>query len=226
MKLRTATKAPRHATGWTVLAAALATAFASATLQAEEITLDAYGRALHVRADVMNGQRQFQRCKACHGPDGHGSGDGLVPAIAAQQFRVIVWQLIDYGQNKRWDVRMQSMVSGHDALSVQDIVDVAAFVSDLPPVAGGNTGNGQYAAHGAELFRRSCARCHGADAQGDDMQRTPKLAGQSYGYLLRQMHDAVEGRRPNFPPSHIRRLKSLEWNDLQGVADYLSRLPP
>ena len=217
---------PRRTRALPALAIALAATAFPAAAPAEEITLGAYGKALQVRADVMNGQQQFQRCATCHGADGHGSGNGLVPAIAAQQFRVIVWQLIDYGQDKRWDVRMQSVVAGHDALSVQDIVDVAAYVSDLPPVTGGNLGSGQYSAHGAELFQRSCARCHGPTGQGVDQQRVPKLAGQGYAYLLRQMHDAVEGRRPNFPPAHIQRLKPLDHDDLDGVADFLSRLPP
>ena len=213
-----------------VMMASIGVSMGAQAAHAKEITLEAYGRALHVRADAVHGQALFQRCAACHGADGHGSGDGLVPSIAAQHFRVIVWQLIDYGQDKRWDVRMQAMVSGHDALSVQDIVDVASFASALPPVAGGSHGSGQgdgkFAAHGAQLFQRSCARCHGTSAQGEGAQRVPKLAGQNYAYLLRQMHDAVEGRRPNFPQSHIERLRPLRRDDLVGVADHLSRLPP
>jgi hypothetical protein len=38
------------------------------------------------------------------------------------------------------------------------------------------------------------------------------------------MHDAVEGRRPNFPPDHVHLLERFELADLAGVADYLSRL--
>jgi hypothetical protein len=38
------------------------------------------------------------------------------------------------------------------------------------------------------------------------------------------MHDAVEGRRPNFSPEHIRLLLHFDRPDFEGVADYLSRL--
>jgi hypothetical protein len=40
------------------------------------------------------------------------------------------------------------------------------------------------------------------------------------------MHDAVEGRRPNFPAEHIRLLQPFERADFVGVADFLSRAVP
>jgi len=216
----------QHPVAALMASAAVFAAAASMPVRAADVTLEAYGQALHARADGVRGQQLFQRCAPCHGADGHGSGDSQAPVIAAQQFRVILWQLIAYGQDKRWDVRMQAMVRGHDALSGQDIVDVAAFASGLPPVSGGNVGSGEHVVHGGELFRQACARCHGADAEGDDLQRVPKLAGQSYGYLLRQLHDALEGRRPDFLPGNVHRRAALDRDDLEGVSDYLSRLPP
>jgi hypothetical protein len=38
------------------------------------------------------------------------------------------------------------------------------------------------------------------------------------------MHDAVEGRRPNFPRDHVRLLEHFERADFVGLADYLTRL--
>jgi len=35
----------------------------------------------------------------------------------------------------------------------------------------------------------------------------------------------VDGRRPNFSPAHIRLLARLDHDDIEAVADYLSRLP-
>ena len=40
---------------------------------------------------------------------------------------------------------------------------------------------------GAEQFRRSCARCHGADAQGDADHAIPALAAQRFRYIVRQL---------------------------------------
>ncbi len=60
--------------------------------------------------------------------------------------------------------------------------------------------------------------------EGDVDHLVPKIAGQHYEYLRRQMYDAVDGRRPGFPEVHIKLLARLEHEDIAGVADYLSRI--
>jgi cytochrome c553 len=171
--------------------------------------------------DVIQGEALFANCAACHGPDGAGVSDGSVPAIAGQHFRVIVRQLVDYRHDKRWDLRMEHFTDEHRLKGAQDIADVAAFVSQLALTHASDHGSGENLAHGGKVYARLCASCHGVAAQGDE--RYPRLAGQHYEYLLRQMHDAVESRRPKFSPEHIRLLEHFELADLTGVADYLSR---
>jgi cytochrome c553 len=185
-----------------------------------------YQAALHGTPDIVHGETLFSTCAACHGPDGAGARDGSVPAIAGQHFRVIVHELIDYRHDKRWDLRMQHFTDAHHLSETQDFTDLAAYISGLPPTASSTTGDGLYAQHGAVLFARLCASCHGAQAEGDDSKGIPRLAGQHYEYLLRQMHDALEGRRPNFPQAHVHLLQRFDRQDLVGVADYLSRLVP
>jgi cytochrome c553 len=75
------------------------------------------------------------------------------------------------------------------------------------------------------VYARSCASCHGKNGDGNARQQIPRVAGQNYSYLVRQIHDAVEGRRPNFPAAHIRLLKGLDYADIMGVSDYLARIP-
>jgi cytochrome c553 len=52
----------------------------------------------------------------------------------------------------------------------------------------------------------------------------PRLAGQHYEYLRRQLYDAVDRRRPNFSTDHVGLLMRFERVDFAGVSDYLSRL--
>jgi len=40
---------------------------------------------------------------------------------------------------------------------------------------------------GAAQFHQYCARCHGAQAQGDPIHAIPALAGQRFAYLVRQL---------------------------------------
>ena len=171
-----------------------------------------------------HGQKLFSLCATCHGADGGGSADGVAPAIAGQHRRVLIRQLIDYRHSERWDLRMESVARSHLLPDAQSIADVVAYVSELPRAPTPGVGAGDSLAYGKQVYARLCASCHGAGGEGDDAKEIPRLAGQQYAYLLRQLYDAVDGRRPNFPVAHVRLLKRFERQDFVGVADYLSRL--
>lgn len=183
--------------------------------------------ALHARPNLDNGATLFQACAVCHGSSGGGTPDGHVPRIAGQHFSVLVKQLIDYRSDRRWDPLMEYMADHHLLKTAQDIADVAAYASEIEtlPEAGVSVGSGEFLAQGAEIYGRSCASCHGKTGDGNARQKIPRVAGQNYAYLLRQMHDAVEGRRPNISGAHVRLLKELDYAGIMGVADYLARIP-
>ncbi len=183
-----------------------------------------YQAVLQARPDSVHGESLFRVCSDCHGVDAGGVDDGSVPALAAQHFHVIAHELVDYRHDRRWDLRMEHFSDSHHLRDAQDIADVAAYLSALPPVAPTGIGDGEFLQHGAQVYARLCAVCHGAAGQGEDGQRYPRLAGQHYEYLVRQLHDAVEGRRPNFPAEHVALLRPLERADIMGLADYLARL--
>ena len=206
--------------GWLISAALPMAAYGAAIAQEE------FEAVLRGKPDIVHGEQLFASCAACHGPDGGGVSDGIVPAIAGQHYRVVARELVDYRHDKRWDVRMEHHADDHNLGDTQDLVDVAAYISSMTPARTGGVGDGEFTEYGARVYARSCASCHGAAAEGDNRVSYPRLAGQHYEYLLRQMHDAVEGRRPNFPREHIRLFKHFERADFMGVADYLSRLNP
>jgi cytochrome c553 len=183
--------------------------------------------ALHSRPDLDHGAALFQACAVCHGASGGGTPDGHVPRIAGQHFSVLVKQLVDYRSDRRWDPLMEYMADRHLLKTAQDIADVAAYASGIEtlPEAGVSVGSGEYLARGAEIYTESCVSCHGERGDGSGRQQIPRVAGQNYEYLVRQIHDAVEGRRPNFSASHIRLLKKLDYAGIMGVADFLARTP-
>jgi cytochrome c553 len=69
-----------------------------------------------------------------------------------------------------------------------------------------------------------CQWCHGARGEGNDERLVPRVAGQQYEYLLRQLHDAMEARRPNMRVQHLRLLEACSMEELMGLASYMSRL--
>jgi cytochrome c553 len=176
--------------------------------------------------DVERGAKLFETCAGCHGAGGAGTLDGFVPRIAGQHFSVIVNQLLDYRHGKRWDPHMAKIANTHQLPDAQSIADVAGFVSRLPVPAKVGVGSSSLVAHGAQIYAERCAACHGRTGQGDAERQLPQIAAQNYEYLLRQLHDAVEGRRPNFSRAHVKLLEGFGRDEFVGVADYLSRARP
>ena len=175
--------------------------------------------------DLDHGAELFDTCAACHGPDGGGTSDGQVPRIGSQHLSVLWKQLTDYRHDRRWDLRMEHFADRHHLSDAQAIADVGTYIHQLEPRAPPEEGSGKLLGQGESLYSQLCRSCHGAAAQGDEARAIPKIAGQHYEYLRRQFYDAVDGRRPNFSPAHIRLLARLDHDDIEAVADYLSRLP-
>jgi cytochrome c553 len=175
--------------------------------------------------DLDHGAELFETCGACHGTDGGGTRDGQVPRIAGQHISVLCKQLIDYRHDRRWDLRMEHFADHHHLPDAQALADVAAYIHQLVASGPAGEGSGKQLEAGAALYAQRCRSCHGAGADGDAARAVPRIAGQHYEYLRRQFYDAVDGRRPNFSPAHIRLLTQFEHDDIEAVADYLSRLP-
>jgi cytochrome c553 len=180
---------------------------------------------LALQPDPSRGEQLFARCASCHGDDGAGVTDEATPRIAGQLYRVLVRQIVDFRHGKRWDMRMEGVVSSHNALPErQDIADVAAYVSRLQRDGARAVGDGDKLELGAALYEKSCASCHGENAEGNEKRDVPRLGGQHAAYLARQIYDAVDGRRPALGHTHSKRFAPFDYDDVRSLADYLSRI--
>jgi cytochrome c553 len=181
-------------------------------------------QAKRATPDIENGRELFQQCVSCHGSDGAGQSNGNTPRIAGQHYPVLLKQLVDFRHGKRWDFRMEQMADRHHLAGPQDIADVAAFVSELDSQGERGLGDGTYASEGAFIFGKYCASCHGPSGQGNAEKAVPRLGGQHYAYLMRQMYDAVDGRRLNLDRIHAEKIKPLDFEQVRAVSDYLARI--
>jgi cytochrome c553 len=196
---------------------------APGTARAAETSRKEFSEALRAKPSLEQGAELFRPCVACHGREGNGSDDGSIPRIAGQHFRVLVRQLVDYRHETRWDIRMEHFAGRRLLADAQSIADVATYVSLLSRDAPRNVGDGALVRHGAAIYAKNCVECHGPNGEGENLAMNPRLAGQHYQYLLRQMYDGVDGRRPNFSAGHVKLLARLDRDDLVGIADFLSR---
>ena len=183
-----------------------------------------YTRVLKAKPDEVHGAQLFSQCVSCHGADGGGKADGSTPRIAGQHYRVIAKQIVDFHYGKRWDFRMEGMADRQYIKGAQDIADVAAYVSKLARHGSRGIGTGEFVAEGGRIFAQQCESCHGRDAEGNAERGVPRLAGQHYSYLVRQMHDAVDGRRPALPALHSQRIEPLNDEQVRAVSDFLARI--
>ncbi len=87
-------------------------------------------------------------------------------------------------------------------------------------------GKGNDDARAEKLYYRKCAECHGADGSGDKKRFYPRIQGQHYEYLLRQIKWIREGKRRNANAVMTQRVKKLKDKDLELLVDYVSRLKP
>ena len=205
-----------------VAAALLASSLASSAESARQ----ELERARNLQADEERGEQLFAQCTACHGPEGAGDKNGSVPRIAGQHYSVLLKQLVDFRHQKRWDFRMEERANRAHLVDTQEVADVAVYVSDLNPSSPPGMGEGTELAAGAALYETRCKSCHAQDGAGDGAKTVPRLAGQHYAYLMRQMYDAVDGRRPTLQRHHSERLEPLDFEQVRALSDYLSRLKP
>ena len=52
----------------------------------------------------------------------------------------------------------------------------------------------------------------------------PRLAGQHYLYLLRQLEETADRMRPGMGVEHVKLIGALTAEERRAVADYISRL--
>jgi len=141
---------------------------------------------------------------------------------------VLLEQLTDFRHEQRWNERMQNFTDRHHLEGAQDLTDVSAYVASLPryPASTHGIGDGSELGTGASVYFQKCEQCHGPLGQGDLLRRRPRLAGQHYAYLLRQLRDTAAGNRPGMDRAHVEMLEGLSLAQMRGVADYLSRMSP
>jgi len=181
-------------------------------------------RAMRVLGDPARGEQAFISCRGCHRAQALGRPDGSYPRLAGQHDTVLIKQLTDMQAGRRANAKMLPFAD-HGVLDTRDIADIASYLTRLPVPADNGKGPGTDLATGQAQYDQLCASCHGPRGEGDAAKFYPRVSGQHFKYLLREIVDIRDGRRNNGDPRMIEVTRGLPDPVLTSIADYMSRLP-
>jgi cytochrome c553 len=191
-----------------------------------EIAQAEYDEVMALTPNLENGRKVYITCAVCHRPEGWGIMDGTYPQIAGQLRTVIIKQMADIRARNRDNPLMYPFSVPRVLGGSQNLADVAAYLAQLPMNPHNGVGPGTDLQLGAQVYRDNCAKCHGDQGQGDEVEHMPSIAGQHFNYLVRQFDMIRDGRRKNSDPKMVEQIKGFTAREEMAVLDYTSRLRP
>jgi cytochrome c553 len=173
---------------------------------------------------ASDGSRLYASCVVCHQPSAWGSADGSIPNLAGQQKGYLATQLGLFASGARVDTAMQVVTAHPKSADQSDFDRLSSYLSALAWNPAPVKGSGEHLRVGQEIYTHICVVCHGPDGRGQASNRVPRIAGQHYPYLRRQVEVAARLHRDLAPPEMTSALRGMREPEKDALADYVSRL--
>jgi cytochrome c553 len=169
--------------------------------------------------DTEGGRKKAEVCAPCHGLDGNPQQPAL-PILAGQTARYLYLQIRDFKEGRRSDPQMTPFVKD---LSQEDMFDLASFFAAQKPRPVEFTPDAAKVERGKQRAAETlCTMCHLGGFMGQN--EIPRVAGQHYQYIVKQMQDFKYGRRTNDAGTMTSVSKTLSDGDIDDLAHYLAGL--
>jgi len=160
-----------------------------------------------------------QTCVECHGPGGN-STQPQFPILAGQTARYLYLQLRDFQEGRRVDPVMSPMAAG---LTRDEMHALADWFAAQKPAPQTFKVDPQKARLGkAKADETLCTMCHLGGFAGQN--EIPKVAGQHYEYIVKQLMDFKARRRTNDAGNMTSVASTLSDDDIRNVAQYITGL--
>ncbi len=172
----------------------------------------------------ISGERLYAPCVVCHQPSAWGSLDGAIPNLAGQQKRYLEKQLAVFRSGARVDGAMNIIAAHVTFDDPHNMAAVADYLSKLESNPKPVEGSGEHLRLGQEIYTHICAACHGVNGGGAAANRVPRIAGQHYPYLQRQIEAGAALHKDLAPPEMTSALRGMGSQEKDALADYISRL--
>ena len=158
-------------------------------------------------------------CTACHGPQGNPNLPE-VPMLAGQSARYLYLQLRDFQEGRRTDPVMSAMSKD---LSRDEMHELAGWFAEQRPLAQPFQPDADRARRGqAKAAETLCTMCHLGGFVGQN--EIPRVAGQPFAYVLKQLRDFKARRRTNDAGNMTSVASTLSDDDIENLAHYVAGL--
>ena len=193
---------------------------ASSAVAVEKISIQ-----LNFTPDLEAGKTTFEVCARCHLPEAWGNVDGTYPQLAGQHVNVLIKQLLDIRDGTRHSSLMFPFVQQRTIGGYQELSNVVAYLSTMPmnpnPSRGPwKKGTTEYR-QGKNIYQEYCSTCHGDNGEGNNELVYPKLQGQHYQYMRRQLESVKNGLRTVHPGMQTI-IEVLDIEQLEKAVNYAS----
>ena len=156
-------------------------------------------------------------CANCHGPGGN-STSGVFPILAGQNARYIYLELKDFKEGRRHDPTPIKVT-----LAQADMLALADYFSKQKPAPNGFVADGAKVAAGRKKSDEVlCPMCHQGEFVGQN--EIPRVAGQQYEYVKKQLFDFKAKRRTNDAGNMTSIAATLSDADIENLAQYIANL--
>ncbi|MGS0743600.1 c-type cytochrome [Glaciimonas sp. GG7] len=170
-------------------------------------------------ADIEAGKTKAAACMACHGVAGN-STMPLIPVLAGQNARYLYLELRDFKEGARVNPMMSPMAAN---LSKEDMQDLAAYFAAQTPTAIDFKADPDRVKLGfAKSEEVLCSMCHLGGMKGQN--EIPKLSGQHYEYIKKQLMDFKARDRHNDAGNMTSVAKTLSDDDIVNLAQYIANI--
>lgn len=173
----------------------------------------------NARADASAGQAKAQVCVACHGPQGN-STDPAYPQLAGQTARYLYLQLRDFKEGRRSHPAISPTAAPQ---SKEDMLDLSDYFAAQKPIASTyKVDAARVAAGRSKAEEVLCTMCHLGGFAGQN--EIPRVAGQHYAYIVKQLEDFRARRRTNDAGNMTSVSRNLSDDDIRNLASYITNL--
>ncbi len=172
---------------------------------------------------VLGSAATVEICAKCHGDDGMGHGDPMIPVIAGMPAEHIEEAIYAYVDGARRCTRVPLMCETVAELSEDEVVEIAEYFANKLRGSSEEDFDADLAAEGEMLHKQYCSNCHVSPDDEDVASAVGiPLHGQRSEYLRYALESYFSGDRESLLVNMANKILLLEPGDLGALAHYYS----